>query len=42
MRKKEQIKKFCCENCEKENTDRTGLWRHSKKCIKEDEKLDKD
>ena len=34
-------KKFCCENCGKEYTDRTGLWRHNKKCIKEDEKEEK-
>ena len=25
-------KMFCCENCGKEYNDRTGLWRHMKKC----------
>jgi hypothetical protein len=24
---------YCCEICGKEYTDRTGLWRHKKKCI---------
>jgi hypothetical protein len=24
---------YCCENCGKEYNDRTGLWRHNKKCI---------
>ena len=24
---------YCCENCGKEYNDRTGLWRHKKKCI---------
>jgi hypothetical protein len=23
---------YCCENCSKEYSDRTGLWRHKKKC----------
>jgi hypothetical protein len=23
---------FCCENCDKQYSDRTGLWRHKKKC----------
>jgi len=23
---------YCCENCNKEYSDRTGLWRHKKKC----------
>jgi hypothetical protein len=26
-------KSYCCENCNKEYTDRTGLWRHKKKCL---------
>ena len=26
------IKKFFCENCNKEYNDRAGLWRHKKKC----------
>ena len=26
------FKNYCCENCGKEYTDRTGLWRHKKKC----------
>jgi hypothetical protein len=25
-------KKYLCKNCEKEYIDRTGLWRHKKKC----------
>ena len=29
---------FCCENCGKEYKDRTGLWRHKKVCITNDEK----
>ena len=33
---------FCCENCGKEYINRSGLWRHSKKCIKEDEKEEKE
>jgi hypothetical protein len=24
---------FCCENCNKKYKDRTGLWKHKKKCI---------
>ena len=28
---------FCCENCGKEYADRTGLWRHKKKCMSEPE-----
>jgi hypothetical protein len=27
-----------CENCEKKYTDRAGLWRHKKKCVKNEEK----
>jgi len=27
------IPKFICENCNKQYKDRTGLWRHKKKCI---------
>jgi hypothetical protein len=23
---------YCCENCDKEYTDRSGLWKHKKKC----------
>jgi hypothetical protein len=30
-------KQFCCENCGKEYNDRTGLWRHKKGCIKNEE-----
>ena len=26
------FKKYCCENCGKEYAERTGLWRHKKKC----------
>jgi len=31
---KDYIKKtsYCCDNCNKEYLDRTGLWRHKKKC----------
>ena len=35
---KGQNKIFCCENCGKEYNDRTGLWRHKKKCNEEKEK----
>ena len=41
-------KSYCCENCNKEYTDRTGLWRHKKKCLKNNinndtlQSLDKD
>jgi len=40
--KKINIKAYCCENCEKEYTNRTGLWRHKQKCsdnIYENKKL---
>jgi hypothetical protein len=37
---------YCCENCDKEYKNRTGLWRHQKKCntiqIKETEISDKE
>jgi len=26
------LKNYCCENCGKEYAERTGLWRHKKKC----------
>jgi protein-tyrosine phosphatase len=26
-------KKYCCENCGKEYNERTGLWKHKKKCL---------
>jgi len=29
--------KYHCENCEKTFNDRAGLWRHKKKCLKEDD-----
>ena len=29
----------CCENCQKKYKDRTGLWRHKKKCIQTPENL---
>lgn len=32
--------KFTCENCNKEYKDRTGLWRHKKKCMSSTEKTD--
>jgi hypothetical protein len=40
--KKSDIKSYCCENCGKLYTDRTGLWRHKQKCsnkIYENKKL---
>ena len=40
--KKPDIKAYSCENCGKEYTDRTGLWRHKQKCsdnIYENKKL---
>jgi hypothetical protein len=33
----EQKPLYCCENCGKEYNDRTGLWRHKKVCIKNEE-----
>ncbi len=30
---------FICTNCSKEYTDRSGLWRHSKKCSKKEENI---
>ena len=30
-----QLKSFTCNNCNKIYYDRTGLWRHNKKCINE-------
>jgi len=30
--KGQPVSNLCCENCGKEYTDRTGLWRHKKKC----------
>ncbi len=38
-------KSYCCENCDKEYNDRTGLWRHKQKCSqtnKELQEFDKD
>jgi hypothetical protein len=38
-------KPYCCEKCNKEYYDRTGLWRHKKKCSQKDndlQKFDKD
>jgi hypothetical protein len=29
----EKEQKILCENCNKEYKDRTGLWRHKKKCV---------
>ena len=34
--KKPSIKKYECENCDKEFNDRAGLWRHKKKCTIEE------
>ena len=31
-----QQSKFTCENCNKEYKDKSGLWRHNKKCITEE------
>jgi hypothetical protein len=42
MSENEQTKNFSCENCGKEYTNRTGLWRHKQKCsdnIYENKKL---
>jgi len=30
---KNSVKKYACEYCEKEYSDRAGLWRHKKKCF---------
>ncbi len=35
-------KKYKCDNCQKEYINRTGLWRHNKKCIPIEVKNDKD
>jgi hypothetical protein len=34
--KKVVVKKYSCEQCDKEFNDRAGLWRHKKKCSKTD------
>jgi len=34
--KKPCIKKYTCQNCNKDYKDRAGLWRHNKKCNSED------
>jgi hypothetical protein len=34
--------KYTCDNCSKEYTDRTGLWRHKKVCKVEKEQTDKE
>jgi hypothetical protein len=40
---KGQLKAYKCENCGKEYSERTGLWRHKKKCeYTEKSELDKD
>jgi hypothetical protein len=40
---KGQLKAYACENCGKEYSERTGLWRHKKKCeYTEKSELDKD
>ena len=36
------LKKYICENCEKEYNDRAGLWRHKKKCQETNIEIDKD
>jgi len=36
---------YCCENCQKKYKDRTGLWRHKKKCmhnLEKDKEVDQD
>ena len=42
----ENLPKTCsdliCENCEKKYKDKSGLWRHSKKCVKKDEEINQD
>jgi len=37
---KGQNMNFCCENCNKEFKTRSGLWKHSKICICEDNKIE--
>ena len=32
VQKVQKVANLCCKNCGKEYTDRTGLWRHKKKC----------
>ena len=34
------VPKYICNNCGKEHNDRTGLWRHKKKCFEKEEKED--
>jgi hypothetical protein len=34
--------KFTCEKCNKEFKNRSGLWKHNKKCLEKEEKTDKD
>ena len=38
--KKSQIEYICCENCNKEFKTRSGLWKHCKICICEDNKIE--
>ena len=38
--KKGQIEYICCENCNKEFKTRSGLWKHSKICICENNKIE--
>jgi hypothetical protein len=34
--------KFMCQKCSKKYKDNSGLWRHKKKCLLEEEKLEED
>jgi ribosomal protein L37AE/L43A len=34
------LSKYCCPVCDKKYNDRAGLWRHKKKCININNKLD--
>jgi hypothetical protein len=36
----ETLSKYCCPSCNKNFNDRAGLWRHKKKCINVNNKLD--
>jgi len=40
--KNQQFTKFQCQNCNKEYKDKSGLWRHNKKCLKQNIEIQKD
>jgi hypothetical protein len=33
----QKVANYCCQNCGKEYNNRTGIWRHNKKCNKQEE-----